>query len=289
MRFEIVVAPEPDHVSRGEARDLEPASTREEGADPRPHGPASTTRRRLPAREVLDVFLDGANVTARVADRHAACVLRDLAAALVDLACKPRGKSIVRFYDDAWELCVERFGAAASLSVYRTGSEPEVAVLDRPVPFTEVVEGARGAIAAVLARGAPTNAIGLEIRALDEALALARADEHCTAEPPPAPSVVVVDLEPDASVAFGAEFLLRPAPAGPAEPSVERADLHALLFRGRVRAEVRGRSVDLGEGHPFLAAERLLSIARQTLDAWERGQPLLVRVEAGGMLFGVRL
>ena len=90
-------------------------------------------------------------------------------------ACKPRGKSIVRFYDDAWELCVERFGAAASLSVYRTGSEPEVAVLDRPVPFTEVVEGARGAIAAVLARGAPTNAIGLEIRALDEALALARA------------------------------------------------------------------------------------------------------------------
>src|SRR5450755_1456651 len=111
MRFEIVVAPEPDLLPSSEARDLEPAE------------PSSGPRRRLPAREVLDVFLDGANVTARVADRQAACVLRDLAAALVELAKRPHGKSIVRFYEDAWELCVERFGSVAALSVYRTGNE----------------------------------------------------------------------------------------------------------------------------------------------------------------------
>src|SRR5215831_13546000 len=69
MRFEIVVAPEPDLLHRSEARDPEPSSlgALEDGSDaPRPRASA-TARRRPPAREVLDVFLDGANVTARVA------------------------------------------------------------------------------------------------------------------------------------------------------------------------------------------------------------------------------
>ncbi len=247
-------------------------------------------RARLPAREVLDIFLDGANVTARIADRQAACVLRDLAAALVELGEKPRGKAIVRFYDDAWELCIERLGAVASLSVYRAGGEPEVAVLDRTVPFGEVVESARGAIAAVLGRAPPSlgsNPIGHEMRALDASLANVRIEE--SEETLAAPTPVVVDPETDAAVAFGAEFSLRAGPVTATEPSVERADLHALLFRGRLRGEIRGRSVDLGEGHPFLAAERLVSLARQTLETWERGQQLHVRGEAGGVGFGVRL
>src|SRR5580704_11903251 len=80
MRFEIVVAPEPDHLSRAEAHALAPSSLGADGADGDPGAarpPSSATRRRLPAREVLDVFLDGANVTARIVDRQAACVLRD--------------------------------------------------------------------------------------------------------------------------------------------------------------------------------------------------------------------
>jgi outer membrane protein assembly factor BamB len=289
MRFEIVVAPEPDHANRAEARALAASSADADGDAGVLRPPSSATRRRLPAREVLDVFLDGANVTARVVDRQAACVLRDLAAALVDLANRPRGKSIVRFYDDAWELCVERFGAVAALSVYRTGSEPEVAVLDRTVPFAEVVESARGAIASVLARGAATTALALEMRGLDEALAGVHVDEHETREIEPPPAPVLVDADPDAPVSFAAEFALRAGRTEAAEPSVERADLHALLFRGRVRAEVRGKTIDLGDGHPFLAAERVLSVARQSLDAWERGQQLHVRANAGGVLCIVRL
>jgi outer membrane protein assembly factor BamB len=70
---------------------------------------------------------------------------------------------------------------------------------------------------------------------------------------------------------------------------VERTDMHALLFRGRLRAQIRGRVVDLGDGHPFLVAERLMAIVRQTLDAWERGAAHHVRAEAGGVLVGVRL
>jgi outer membrane protein assembly factor BamB len=290
MRFEIVVAPEPDLLLHNEAHDLDAPSiaANDAEASPRPPRASAGAKRRLPAREVLDVFLDGANVTARVADRQAVCVLRDLALALVDLGEKPRGKAIVRFYDDAWELCVERFGAVAALSVYRAGSEPEVAVLDRTVPFAEVVESARGAIAAVLSRDSGANAIAREMRGIDEALANVSGSED-GGETFPAPSPVVLEPDTDAAVAFGAEFALRPGAPGAAEPSVERADLHALLFRGRLRAEVRGRSVELGDGHPFLAAERLVALARQTLDTWERGQQLHVRGEAGGIVFGIRL
>jgi outer membrane protein assembly factor BamB len=281
MRFEIVVAPEPELLPITDARDSE-------ARDPQP---TPIGRRRAPAREVLDVFLDGANVTARVAERHAACVLRDLGAALAELAAKPRGKAIVRFYDDAWELCVERFGAIASLSVYRTGSEPEVAVLDRAVPFGDVVDSARTAIAGVLDRGTTAGSVALEMRGLSEALSGVDLGVDAASDPLPLPSSVVLEVDRDAPVAFGAELSLRPSSTEGfgGEPSVERADLHALLFRGRVRAEIRGRAVDLGEGHPFLIAERLLSVARQALETWERGQALHVRALANGVLVGVRL
>ena len=90
----------------------------------------------------------------------------------------------------------------------------------------------------------------------------------------------------EVSISFAADFSMRPGPTvkGAIEPSVERADLHALLVRGHMRAEIRGRSVDLGETYPFLFAERMLDLTRRALDAWERGQPFFARVDAGGML-----
>ena len=121
--FEIFVEPEPKR-SMTSAKEI------------MPQAPRSGTRSR--SSEVLDLFIQGANVTARVAERHASCVLRDLAFALTELVALPRGKRIVRFYDDAWELCVERHGSRATLSVYRGGAEPSVLVYDRPVVFEEM-------------------------------------------------------------------------------------------------------------------------------------------------------
>src|SRR5262249_49834518 len=80
----------------------------ESGLEPR-------SSRRLAACEVLDLFVQGGNVTARVTEKHASCVLRDLAYALAGLSRVTRGKRIVHFYEDAWELCVERLGNAAAL------------------------------------------------------------------------------------------------------------------------------------------------------------------------------
>src|SRR6185295_1269605 len=53
-------------------------------------------------------------------------------------------------------------------------------------------------------------------------------------------------------------------------------------------AEVRGRTVELGEAYPFLFAERVLDLSRRALDAWERGQPSFARLDAAGIMIGLR-
>jgi outer membrane protein assembly factor BamB len=243
--------------------------------------------------EVLDLFIHGANVTARVAERHASCVLRDLAFALAELVRSPRGKRIIRFYDDAWELCVERLGASATLSVYRGGSEPTVLVYDRPVVFAEMCASVVDAIDSTLARGDAENRGPIASELAEVRRVLARHDltaEELSPEETFAPPVAI-EIERDAPISFAAEFVMRAGAQQSAlgeERGVERADLHALLVRGRMRAEVRGRSVDLGEVYPFLFAERLLDLSRRALDAWERGQPFFTRIEAGGVMVGLR-
>jgi hypothetical protein len=164
MRFEIVVATHP-RASTG--LDPEPAhASRLTGAQPdtvRPRHaalqlvPPEPRRRHVPGSagawsiqgdscELLDVFVDGTNVTSGIRETHGAFVLRDLALTLLALARHPRGKGTVRFYDEPWELCVERFGSTACLSLYLAGADPQVTMYDRPVPFDEVVAAARTAI-----------------------------------------------------------------------------------------------------------------------------------------------
>jgi outer membrane protein assembly factor BamB len=290
MRFEIVVAPPPPAASSP------PAAAALAGAT----GPHLVPReKRRSVRDLLDVFVDGANVTARVRETHGAFVLRDLALALVELSRRDRGKCCVHFYDEPWEICVERFGATACLSVYRAGADPLVAVHDRAVPWGDVVASVRDTVERMLADGEPdasAQAARLELLSASEqlrGLPLASAHDDVTGAmivTVPAPVSVVVEPERDAALSFGAEFTMREgAPLTGERETVERADLHALLFRGRVRAEVRGRTVDLGECYPMLVAERLVELARRAFDAWERGLPLHARGEAAGVLVGVRL
>ncbi|HRG95362.1 MAG TPA: PQQ-binding-like beta-propeller repeat protein [Polyangiaceae bacterium] len=265
-------------------------------AEPAPRGETSLAQRRGGAprgpapREVLDIFIQGTNVTASVNERNAVSVLRDLASALTPLLAAHRGKAIVRFYDDSWELAVERFGPTALLSVYRAGGDPKVLVHERPVAFSEV----RASVLDALASAAGASAAGVSRARAPELETVRRllADtEDLGADndlPLPRPTPVVIELDRDAPISFAAEFLLREGARGAAQSSVERADLHALLFRGRMRAEIRGRAVDLGEAAPFLVAERLVELARGALASWERGQGFHVRANAGGLLLGLR-
>ncbi len=291
MRFEIVVASHPSDAG------ATPAT-------PPPPGPGLHVVARRPtrqARELLDVFIDGANVTARVRETHGAFVLRDLALALVALASRSRAKVAVSFYDEPWEMCVERFGATACVSVYRTGADPQVAVYDRAVPFDDIVGAVRDAIDRLLVSD-DVGGARLELASAAQQLrGIGPAGRSDDTTVPPAVQVAV-EADRDAPLSFSAEFSMRgrdraSESAGPGgnlgadgeDEAIERADLHALLFRGRVRAEIRGHVVDLGECHPLLVAERLVDLATRAFDAWERGLGLHARGEAAGVLVGVRV
>jgi outer membrane protein assembly factor BamB len=296
MRLEIVVAP---HLT------LPPVPPELDDAAP----DRSPAGRRRTARDVLDVFIDGANVTAQLRETHGAFVLRDLVLALAELSRRPRSKATVRFYDEPWELCVERFGASACLSVYRASREPLVAVYDRAVPFEDVLTAARDAADRVLADPETSPSVALELESAVAQLRALSVDhgegadvEGAGADGVPDPVAVAVEPDRDAPLSFGAEFAIREGGPSPRAftarsarqtfsdfDAVERSDLHALLFRGRVRAEIRGRVVDLGECHPVLVAERLLELAKRAFDAWERGLPLNERGEVVEILIGVRL
>jgi outer membrane protein assembly factor BamB len=236
-----------------------------------------------PARDILDVFVNGANVTARARPTEQAIpVLCDLARAIATLTTAPRGKALVRFYDEPWELCIERLGGLASLSVYRTGAQPDVVVYDARVPFADVVGGARDAVRAAADVSIDLRDAAARLDACDVA-----PDEAPSPDSEPVP--VSVELDRDVPIAFAADFALRTNDGFAPEAAIERADLHGLLFRGRVRAVVRGRAVELGETSPFLFAERLLDVMQRLLDAFEQGRPVHFRESAGGAWFGARV
>jgi len=248
------------------------------------------------AREAIDLVVGGVNLTARVEPDQAPCVIRDLALAIVDLACGTRRRAVVRFYDAPWELGLERIDDLLSLSVIRNGSDVEVAVHDRRTGLVDAISGTRAAIDAMLAARSPlTEVVAGELEAARDALAsLAGLSAAAVAEE------VLAIVEPEAGLrcAFGAELPMRVS-SGDAATAVQVSDVHALLGRGRLRAVIRGRSKELGEVHPFLVAERMLELGKNVLEAWERGRALHTRVVLGhadvsgpgwsGPLLGVRL
>ena len=192
--------------------------------------------------------------------------MRDLALAIVDLARRAHGKATVRLYEEPWEFCIERFGPAACLSVYRAGPDPTIAVYDRAVTFDGLVGSVRDAIDALLADHQTKLGMRLELTAAADQLRGISASAPTDETRLPEPVVVVVEPDRDSPISFGAEFALRPSTdyrdsisslagrpesvAGDATEPLERSDMHALLFRGRVRAERYA-------GNPWISANAI--------------------------------
>lgn len=250
---------------------------------------------------VLDILVDGLNLTARVGEGQTTPFLRDLALATVELATARKLRTSVRFYlrDEVWELGLIRDGQDVLLSVFRGGAMPEVAVHERRVPGKTLLEGVLAATEELLVGGLDASIADLE-HARDSLAELVLTQGWGEAPALPSSLQVLVDAsdlnEPgDCAIELGCEASFRlwggnPRPGGAA---VERADLHSLLTRGRMRIVVRDTTRDLGEVYPFLVAEKLVAIAVEALEAantntpWSRGVDGLglgLRVSSTGQL-----
>jgi hypothetical protein len=103
----------------------------------------TASRATSPLHGVVDVLVDGTNVTARIGQDHALPLIRDLAHASYELASGRKHRVTVRFYDqrDAWAIGFERHGDQVLLSVFQGGVFPQVAVHDRAVRGEALLRG----------------------------------------------------------------------------------------------------------------------------------------------------
>lgn len=249
--------------------------------------PAPSPSRQTSLYGVLDLLVDGSNVTARIGEGQVFPFLRDLALATVDVASGKRPRTSVRFYqrDDAWELGVARCDDDLLLTVFRGGAEPEVAVFERRVAGNDLIDGVLSAVAEALGRGLVGDGLRADLSCARDTLAAARPFARLakTTE-----SAVLVEPDNDLAFALGGSLSLRDVGIRTAG-GVERADLHALLVRGKLSVVTRSRTRDLDNVHLFLVAERLAFVARDLVSAWDQGLPYHRRADVGGVSLAVRL
>lgn len=234
---------------------------------------------------VVDLLVDGANLTARLGQAEVIPMLRDLGLAIGDLVAGRRSRAAISCLggDEPWQLGVERCGGQALVSLFRTGASPEVAVHERRVAGHELLRGTLEAMEHAMAEAAPEEAA--ELRFMRETLA------GCAWPREEEPEVASLRVAPeeDAPFSLSASLRLRTASRDEErEDSVERSDLLGLLFRGRLLLHLGEHSRDLGETYVYLVAERLLELASQVLEAWEHGRPFYRRLTVAGVTMAAR-
>lgn len=255
----------------------------------RPRSERAPSPALAPLYGLFDVIVDGVNITARITEGFSLSLLADLAHAVAALSSGRSDRTVVQLYaeEDVWELGLERDGEDVLITVFRSGPAPEVAVHERRVTLAAL----RAGLAAALAEshgGSPETTRG--------ALAAGRAALETAWPAAPRPRIdraaVTLAPAPRGGFAFNLVASFRRAPRTRPVPSrgtaVERADLHALLLRGDLSVVARGRAAALPGSYPFLAAERLLQLADEALDAWQGGRAIFRRIQLGEARIGVR-
>jgi outer membrane protein assembly factor BamB len=234
-----------------------------------------------PLKGVLDVVVDGVNVTARLGEGPALLLLAEIATGVAALSRGRRDRVTAAFYarGEAWEVGLEADGRDVLLTVYRTAPSVSVAVHERRVDLIAL----RGALSDALEdaqRVSPRSARG--------ALAAARAGLDT-----PWPSygrrplerrALSLQTKPADPIGLECEITLRclaERERPSADVELERADLHSLLAPGSFRARSGAAVLDFGPVYPFLVAERVVLLAQETLDAWRAKQPVQRRSEIG--------
>lgn len=241
-----------------------------------------------PLAGLLDIVVDGVNITARVGETQAFALLSELAHAVAAIAAGRRSRSTAQICgdDQAWEIGLEADGAHTLLTVFRTGACPEVAVHERRVETSALRQGVLDALEQALAAPLPTNVGSFLESARAQLLGAPKSPKRLgrrliqdRVEPPPSG-----DVRLTASAAFRVgEPHLRGTTA-----TVERSDLHSLLVRGSLRIGNGRRSITLERAQLFLLTERLLWIAEDVLDSWQAARPLFRRVHLDNARVAVR-
>ena len=233
-----------------------------------------------PVHALLDFLAEGSRLAPRLEEVEARELTCELGNVIAELCSGQRSRAVVRLCTrpEPWEMGMERSGRDLLISVFQGGAIPDVAVFERRIDGSALV---RRVIEA--AGHLPQDA---RILALTERLAAALpVSDAALIEA----ETVAVDPSGETSIVISAEISLRTQPVTTASTAL-RADLFALLFRGRLKITVGDHARELPEDiFIFLVAEQLGSMTLEALEAWTRGRPYYRRLTVGGAICGVKL
>jgi len=228
--------------------------------------------------DIIDIVIDGANITSRLPEDSIFNVMHDLVAGLAAMQGGRVDKIIVGFQEAPWELAVQSAGGAVELSFYCVGDVGGVAVHNLRVEPTELISGVCYATEKLLGDLLALNAAFSQesmVRALSQYLETLRrpdsASHLCRALGVDVPRGVgsirrrVGDRKLSAEVAFDATH-----------PDLWRyqgglvSDLHSLLFKGTLKVRYWGRERVVAESaYVFPLVVDLLAGAEHLLRALE--------------------
>ncbi|HSC89333.1 MAG TPA: PQQ-binding-like beta-propeller repeat protein, partial [Polyangiaceae bacterium] len=241
-----------------------------------------------PLGALLDLVVDGVNLTARAGETQGLTLLAELAQAAAALRKGRTARATAQLCTegDTWELGLEADGEDALLSVFRSGPCPEVAVHERRVRLVDLEEALEAALTTALSGNLPAGHRSVLESARSQ---LERGAQR--AKPLPRNLVqdrVLIRTTSGLEMQANASFRTAEAPQTEHGASVERADLHALLVPGRFQVALGRRSITVARAHLFLLAERLLWLAEDALESFQAARPLFRRLQVEGLRVGVR-
>ena len=219
--------------------------------------------------------------------------LTDLAYALTSLASGAKSRVVVRLCvePDPWELGIERSGDDLLVTVFRSGDLPEVLVHERRC---EAATFAARVLSLASSRGPANDAVRrkpAEDSVLEQAIGALSAALPFAPEPAPAePAIVSIEPSGELPIVMSAEVALRSTePTSDGAAAVQRADLFALLFRGKLRFAVGEHAREIPDLFVFPVAEQLVTLTTEMLEAWVARRAYHRRLSVGGALVGLRL
>ena len=246
--------------------------------DLQPHRPVDAAFALTEILDIIDIVVDGRNLTSSVCRESIFGFFADLLEGIHSLhgpAARP--KAIIEFHCEPLELVLVPEGRSLLVSLYALGREHRVIGRDLPVATQAFVDAVARAIETLLSdlfRISPDFSADPFIRRMSSQLARLQRVGLPPA-PAPAPSQRGGGGPRSATTSSHHGLSLIFAYDGDDGPlrsydGAHAFDLHALLFDGRLELEtVHGHTATLAESYPFLALVDLTRLARELLGGLE--------------------
>lgn len=239
--------------------------------------PADSGLDLLELRDIIDIVVDGANLTASIPEEAIFGLVGNLLASLVELIDETSRKAIVEFHHEPWELVLVPDGSMLQLSLYSIDRRRRVVVRDQAIDARAFID----AICEV-AEQMLTDLLGVseryssdpQVRRISQALARLKRTPRVNFPPRNGQQIDGAGgprlASTSTSDGLTLSFRFDGADAGLRSYRGEHVfDLHSLLFDGALQAEFGSQALVLAHQFPFLAITGLLHRTRQLFNQLE--------------------